>query len=577
MTEKGFNRMQKFKYEVHGDLTDGMQVALHDGSVITWKNLSVGALILSDQYLASACQELLGISIENLESLSRKHLIPTSCISAAQLSNTTLVAHSASNTLKFFEKDAIDTQKGNRVDDVAAYIEARSIFLVEKGDISIGRLKDWEVACDEHEVTPLNIGHREYYYLSHALIEMALNYQEGGASSILTWLIDYLKENPNTPVKLYALEHEIQIFLLWLANQARVPQLYVDCNGLDVANNWNKKTPLHPTVIKAKSLQIEEEGSDPYNALLLETELTKLRSDLGVQIPKIPGYIITKDDIGQASLEEQLLIAANLLKTRYGIDKGCLKPTDAGTGVRTVTHLDLDDISSLTGTFLSLHGIAHEDFILEAHVQYSESNIEGHVLPSSPSAHIRLNGVAEGISLQIMDGTCWEGNLYLDASTCEEFGISQSQYDQMHQIMEHFQQAFSVKAQEDTALGLVVAGVDFAIGKLGGKFGNALVLGVQDLNLRFHGAEFMRILQERVDRKNRHVVTLVIRPTSVGSLPNIKKRAREIGSELGDLCEALVAIPQRWGMIATSSDTPHNSIRSLNTLVSRLKCEGLIE
>jgi hypothetical protein len=49
-------------------------------------------------------------------------------------------------------------------------------------------------------------------------------------------------------------------------------------------------------------------------------------------------------------------------------------------------------------------------------------------------------------------------------------------------VMKSFQKKFEGKARLEPSFGLVVAGIDFAIGSIGGFFGDNTVLAVQDLN-----------------------------------------------------------------------------------------------
>ena len=48
---------------------------------------------------------------------------------------------------------------------------------------------------------------------------------------------------------------------------------------------------------------------------------------LGLLIPRMPGYTIQRRHREQDVVTAQLCEAANLLRSRYGIERGCFKPS----------------------------------------------------------------------------------------------------------------------------------------------------------------------------------------------------------------------------------------------------------
>jgi hypothetical protein len=103
-------------------------------------------------------------------------------------------------------------------------------------------------------------------------------------------------------------------------------------------------------------------------------------------------------------------------------------------------------------------------------------------------------------------------------------------------------------------LGFLHCGVDFAIGTLGGKFGDAVVTAVQDINAKVTGALFLREFMARYPAVGAGAATRVLTPEAT-------KSAEKIGSLLSQFstpeqpCEEIAVVPGRWAMIATSGET----------------------
>lgn len=133
-----------------------------------------------------------------------------------------------------------------------------------------------------------------------------------------------------------------------------------------------------------------------------------------------------------------------------------------------------------------------DDYVLESHVHYSTVAIGNQQLKLTPSAHIRAGKLADGITLQFTEGTSWVGNFYVSETLAPTLGISLAQYQAILKTIDNFR----IACQQESS-GLAIAGMDFAIGQIGGKFGEAVLLGVQDPNISFNGAEFLREFMQR--------------------------------------------------------------------------------
>lgn len=59
---------------------------------------------------------------------------------------------------------------------------------------------------------------------------------------------------------------------------------------------------------------------------------------------------------------------------------------------------------------------------------------------------------------------------------------------------------------------LAIASIDFAVGRIGGGYGDRVLLAVVDLNLCCNGGEFLHSYRDRVTG-SAHAATLAYRPT----------------------------------------------------------------
>ena len=149
-------------------------------------------------------------------------------------------------------------------------------------------------------------------------------------------------------------------------------------------------------------------------------------------------------------------------------------------------------------------------------MHYGRVEVAGQTLPTALSGHIRGGEVAPGATMQFMEGTSWKGNVYLDHSTLAPFGVSDVHYEHVRHFMRDFSAAFDRRGG-----GMVLAGIDFGIGTVGGRFGDQPLLGVQDLNISFTGAECLRAFLERAQRedpsgKSAYGVVRIVKPKLEG-------------------------------------------------------------
>jgi hypothetical protein len=103
-------------------------------------------------------------------------------------------------------------------------------------------------------------------------------------------------------------------------------------------------------------------------------------------------------------------------------------------------------------------------------------------------------------------------------------------------------------------LGLLHCGIDFAVGTVGGVFGDTVVAAVQDINPKVTGALFLREFMARHPEIGAGAATRVLSPDATGSAERIRALVSEC-STAQQPCEEVGIVPGRWAMIATSAAT----------------------
>ncbi|MCH9646743.1 MAG: hypothetical protein K0U98_00815 [Deltaproteobacteria bacterium] len=489
--------------------TSGWTVQLGNGRRIPWQGLQTGPLTLSQIEIEETCQALLSCDLQQVGRLASQILQPATGDKAHR---PALILHSTTPELKTFDGD-LDALIGGRVGgDFTTYKEARSVYLARPGDVVAGRTRAWKAAVGALGAEAVELEDCDYYYLSHALLHLARNYR-GGTGCALDRLVECVRETPRV-VRLYAFELEMQIFLLWLARAAGLEELALEANRPALSAAWNRKSVLHPTVELATRLTGSLSGLTAPECLEKESRLCALANQLGIEVAAIPGYTIEREGRPVEDFVQQVLSAAGLLRQRYGLRTGCLKASESGDGARITPGICLEDDSALADLAREAH-VHGDDYVLEAHVTYCQARVGGQTLPTALSAHIRGGQVAPGATIQFMQGTSWKGNVLLDEHSLDLFAIPAAHYRRLRRFVDDFQDAF-----ERRAPGLVLAGIDFAIGTVGGAFGETILLGVQDLNVSFTGAECLRaFLDKAQSTKNgsgghQYGVTRIYRPSS---------------------------------------------------------------
>lgn len=542
---------------------------LPDGRELRWSGFFTGPLAMAAHEIEAAARLLLGVGLDSVAGCAVREL--ESFVADPGQQPPSMLMHCATETTKGFDGDLSDLIHARPPHDVATYLETRVVSLGRPGDIAVGRTAPWREAAIRANLDYIDIGDISHYYLSQGLLVAAIRHEEApvpAVSAILAWL----DQHPDAIVRLYALDTEMQVFLTWLKRRAGLQRLRVDANSPEVSATWNQKTHIHPT--PAAAAEVSAGSADPMELLAAEQRQAAGYQRLGMSVPVLPGYLVTRGQ-DPAQFAAELARAADLLRERYHIRYGCLKPCEAGDGARIVPHVDLTDDEALARHAKEAH--QHGDhYLLEAHVSYLKFQAGTSWFELAPSGHFRNGHVADGLTAQIMNGASWAGNALFDERTRGLLGISHAQYGQMVEAMHAVRDAFygDQSVAEGCYQGLVTGGLDFAVGRVGGRFGDRVLVGVTDFNLSSHGAEYMRAFQDEMrDDQRPYVATRVYQPTAEATLDATSQVVeREQGSRHS---RTICCVPGRWAMVACAEADTITAAESTFRVVASLAEAGL--
>lgn len=546
------------------------KVVTPDGRTVPWEGFCTGPAVLSREELQDISHRLLGLGLSEVPAAAREELEP---YGALRCEVPAVVIGAATSLKSCFEADVAHLAQGTSPDDFAAYNEARAVYLAGPGDLVVGRTEPWRQAVAQADVDAVEVPGLEFYYLTHALLTQATAYETAGPSAGLRRVVSRLREAPHSVVRLFALDLEAQVLLVWLRRTAGLDRLRVDANGPEIGRRWNHKTTLYPTVGEAEGMSGTGPRTDPHELLAEEFRLTPFHHEFGIALPRVPGYSISRSGASAAEVAARVAGAARLLRERYGLPLGCFKPATGLTGSRIRTGVVLDDEEAL-GALARQAMETEEDYVLEAHTDYLRHAVRGYEFILAPSTHIVAGRLADGATIQITCGSVWEGSVYIDESSCRNLGVTVEQFRFVREGMRSLLEAFEGGGR---SLGFVKGGVDFAIARIGGRFGERPVVGMQDLNLSSNGAEYVRaFLREAREVRGAgvHAATKVIRPTGGTDLPRLKAAVAAAGA--GEYSRAITSVPSRWGLVAVASREPQEAAEAVLALEERLHAEGLV-
>ncbi|MEV8400232.1 hypothetical protein [Streptomyces niveus] len=218
-------------------------VRLPDGTEFPWEGFGTGPLVYDGDF-ADHSERLLGLSLSEVVEQTSRRLLPYRAGGDAPA----LILHSASRTTRGFDGDVNDLAVRRIPYDCSTYLEARAVFLARPGDLAVGRTAPWKESVRVFGIDSVDLEDLEHYYLYQALLVAAGRHTEGATDVPLARIIDWVRAHPDAIVRMYTLDREMQIFLLWLLRRTGLESLRIDANNHVVSIDWNRKRHIHPFV-----------------------------------------------------------------------------------------------------------------------------------------------------------------------------------------------------------------------------------------------------------------------------------------------------------------------------------------
>lgn len=527
---------------------------------VRWPLTSAGPVVLNDGWLAQFAERTLGVQLADVPELAARAVRYEDGAPSSGSNASALVLHGATSAKRDFECAVTDLLAGREPADMAGFLETRAVALAGPKDLVVGRIASWREAVRFFGVPALDLVEADYYYLSQAVLD-----QISRETDISKRLLDWVSAHPDFVLRPYVFDLETQLLVLWLTRRFGLPHVTVDANAPSVSTHWNQKSHLHPETSAAAALAVD--GLSAQRILELEHSHAPLASRMDIELPTLPGYTVLRDGRDEREFIGDLCAAGRLLRERYGLTRGCLKPSQGGGGAGIVSGVPLtdDDVLRAEASAAYPHG---GDYVLEADVELATFDVGGSAQKLSPSGHIRAGQVAPGLTAQFVDGHAWVGNVYFDEATAGQFHIPPDLYALMRSALGELHRGLS--AGQPAGRGFVTGGVDFVIGRLGGRFGDRPTAAVVDLNLSHHGGEYLRTFLDECLPGHRYAATRVYRPSAHA---NLTETAGELARATSQREESRLigCIPGDWGMLAATGDTPLDAARRAFGLVEALR------
>ena len=560
--------------------------------------------------LDALCKSLLGTDLNGALEEAGKTLIPYHNNGEQR---KTLVVSSASSASASQETECAILGSRGYIIDIPGAIEGRDTRSARNGDAALISTKAGLLMAHARgnvdiinlaDETVLNLNGNlalrgsDIYYKSDGLLLLMITNPD---SEVLTRLVDIIKGSPL--IYPYNLDEETQLALLWLTKKAGLNNIDVNANSSEVGIELTRKGYRYPLIEDAIKIP---DYSDPYQMQKEEWRLSQAAREIGYHSDCVPGYVISRTE-GYDEFYWKITSALSLLSRRYGLEVAWVKP-DRGTdgGNQGSINTDINGSQEINGRIQEMWKQGGS-WVVEAKTNYFKLKLplDGieRTLVTTPSVHVIRGEPRYTISLQLVDGVAWGGNLIcsqdawnqlVDMVDKTDSRIAQNPdlVDQLKAIYELMPKAMrdyveAINRSQKYKNGQVRGGTDLAVATLGGKFGDdRIVVAVQDYNARANGCETayaLYDLAQEVYGGHGEAVTRNITPrvdfnTFSSELPKIIKEVNAVyETGLSSDQVKLIAVSAGWGQIGIIGIDTMQITKAILLLELQMRKSGLIQ
>lgn len=576
-----------------------------------------------------------GRDIDQIQLMSSQLLVPyVSSNGEGQIfpeDRPSIMMHWANRASAFMETDKQNLIQGKTPGGYDINIADRSLVMTQTGnenrpgDIVIQRgeliqnqlKKERNILIDESnldskEVKIFNADNLDFYHSSDALLIEAEKYKNGEETDF-ELLIDFIAENPESLIRIYATDLPTQVLLLYLLQEARninseISTLNIEANSPEISS-MNRKDLMYPTIedveeqsslrlskgtgvvresrqpsLKEIKEQLRDESSlSELGQLGFYEKLDQLQKENGNDVlTYAPGYTVKLNDEKEKYIDNAVK-SANRLKEVYGLEKACFKwaRTSDGENIVPKINLDEDGLDQIRELASEAYD-AGQDVIVVSNSEYLRTE-DGDEL--TPSIHI-LGGypIRDQITAQTLDGRQWIGNGILNkADFVEMAGPDQNRRERYGKYFDAMMYTNEALADSMEGKGMAMVGNDVGIFRLGGVFEDQVFVANQDNNWRFTGAFLayasQELAKEQLKDENISTTTRVINVESGVDYDSVKTVLDQINLDYKDYAYSdVITITPGWSMVYISSKGEQSETSGLmeGVVVERLMNSRLI-
>lgn len=559
--------------------------------------------------LDTLCKNILDMRLNDMQEEAKKVLIP---YRSNGTSRKMLIISSASSASASQETESAILKTRGHVIDIPGAIEGRDTRSAEGGDTAListqagllmseskKNVRIIDLASEkilDGDDTPI-YGSDIYYKSDGLLLLMATNPD----SKVLSQLVEEISQNPL--VCPYNLDEETQLALLWLAKRSGIKQIDVNANSPEVGIELTRKGFRYPTIEDALNVPYQE---DPYRMQTEEWKKSQAAKEIDYHPDYVPGYVVNQTDTYE-EFHKKVRDSLLLLSKRYGLGTAWTKPdrgTDGGNqGPLGTDTLNDEAISARAREMWEQGG----NWVIEAKTNYFEIKLPldsiGKTLKTTPSVHMIKGEPKNTISLQLVDGVAWGGNLICSQETWNRLvdmieltddrimnhpdlrNQLREIYTSMPQAMDTYVEA--INKSERYRNGQVRGGADLAVATLGGKFGDdRIIVAVQDYNARANGCETAYALYDEAQKiygPKGEAITRNLTPKVdfnklSSELPNaINEMNACYRKNLSEDQVRIIAVSAGWGQLGIIGIDPIEITQSILLLEMQMRKSGLIQ